>query len=293
MEHEKENGKENEKRNEKKQEEKHTHQNRLAAAVNSCNFPRASWYSRSTTSACLSDRGSIEHSNGSGLELNPSEKAKLLPRSSASPPAADNASKTHMSTSIFSPFSFRPGPTLNAHKIRAMLMATDAEPRCIPGQIRRPQPKALWPKFPGYSRCSRKRSGRNSWGSGKSSSLRWTGWDTSVRSESRRRTRTVVDLLLHKGAMTVLPFGMNMPLYTSSAVVACGVPPRTATGRQRRVSATMARMYSRDAKSSNVGSLSLPTTLSNSACALGMKVSPNLAQASRKLASEPADLGES
>jgi hypothetical protein len=80
-----------------------------------------------------------------------------------------------------------------------------------------------------------------------------------------------------------------MPLYTSSAVVACGVPPSTATGRQRRVSETMARTYSREAKSSNVGSLSLPTTLSSSARAFGIKLSPNLTHASRKLASEPAD----
>ena len=107
-----------------------------------------------------------------------------------------------------------------------------------------------------------------------------------------RRTRRCLlreYLLPHNGAMMVLPLGMNMPLYTSSAVVACGVPPSTATGLHRNTSDWMARIYSRDGKSSNVGSLSLPTTRSNSAWALGMKLSPNLAHARTKLASEPAD----
>lgn len=43
--------------------------------------------------------------------------------------------------------------------------------------------------------------------------------------------------------MIVLPFGMNMPLYTWSAVLACGVPPKTATGRQRNVSDATALTY--------------------------------------------------
>lgn len=37
----------------------------------------ASSYSRSTTFTCLADRGFIEHANGSGLELKPSENANL------------------------------------------------------------------------------------------------------------------------------------------------------------------------------------------------------------------------
>jgi hypothetical protein len=87
----------------------------------------------------------------------------------------------------------------------------------------------------------------------------------------------------------VLPLGMNMPSYMSSLVLACGVPPRTATGRQRRVSEAMALIYSRRGRSSKVGRRLGPTTLSSSAWALGMKCWPNLAQARRKLASEPAD----
>ncbi len=90
----------------------------------------------------------MEHSNGKGIELNPSEKAKLRAVSTAVPSQNSNRS-TYMSTSIFSPFSFKAGLILNAHNIRAMFMAMDAAPRCIPGQIRRPQPKALWPSVPG------------------------------------------------------------------------------------------------------------------------------------------------
>jgi hypothetical protein len=37
----------------------------------------ASWYSAAIISACLADLGLIEHWNGSGSELKPSEKAKL------------------------------------------------------------------------------------------------------------------------------------------------------------------------------------------------------------------------
>jgi len=91
----------------------------------------------------------------------------------------------------------------------------------------------------------------------------------------------------------VLPFGMNMPLYISSAVLACGVPPRTATGRHRSVSDAMARMYSSRGRSSKVGSRSLPTTLSSSSWARGMNSSPNLTHASKKLAKDPADCHKS
>lgn len=108
-------------------------------------------------------------------------------------------------------------------------------------------------------------------------------------SESRLESDPERDLLLHSGAIMVLPLGINMPLYTSSAVLACGVPPSTATGRHRSVSETTALTYSSDARSSNVGSRSLPTTLSSSSCALGMKLLPNLTHARRKLAREPAD----
>lgn len=94
--------------------------------------------------------------------------------------------------------------------------------------------------------------------------------------------------LLQRGAITVLPFGINMPLYVSSAMLAWGVPPRTATGRQRSVSEMIAVTYGSDAMSSKVGNRSLPTTRSNSAWALGIKSWPNLSQA-RKLAREPAD----
>jgi hypothetical protein len=66
---------------------------------------------------------------------------------------------TYMSTSTSSPLTFRAGLTSNAHNIRAILMATEADPRCRPGQIRRPQPNALCPRLPGYSRAPRKRSG--------------------------------------------------------------------------------------------------------------------------------------
>ena len=52
-------------------------------------------------------------------------------------------SYTYMSTSTSLPFSSRAGLTSNAHRMRAMLMETEAAPRCMPGQMRRPQPKAL------------------------------------------------------------------------------------------------------------------------------------------------------
>jgi len=55
-----------------------------------------------------------------------------------------------------------------------MLIDTEAEPRCMPGQMRRPHPKALWPKVPGYSLPSRNRSGLKLCESGKSASLWWT-----------------------------------------------------------------------------------------------------------------------
>lgn len=87
----------------------------------------------------------------------------------------------------------------------------------------------------------------------------------------------------------VLPFGMNIPLYMLSAVLACGVPPRTATGRQRNVSDVMALMYSSLGISSKVGRRSFPTTLSSSSCARGMKLGPNLTHARKKLARDPAD----
>lgn len=79
-----------------------------------------------------------------------------------------------MSTSMSSPAAFFAAFTSNAHSVRAMFSVTDADPRCMPGQMRRPQPNALWPNVPGYSRSSRKRSGLNSCGSGKSASFRWT-----------------------------------------------------------------------------------------------------------------------
>lgn len=87
----------------------------------------------------------------------------------------------------------------------------------------------------------------------------------------------------------VLPLGMNIPLYMSSAMTACGVPPSTATGRHRRVSAVIAWMYGKFGRSSNVGIRSVPTTVSSSAWALGMKLSPNLAQAKKKLERVLAD----
>lgn len=88
--------------------------------------------------------------------------------------------------------------------------------------------------------------------------------------------------------MTVLPLGMNMSLYTSSAVLACGVPPSTATGRHRNVSEATALTYSSLSMSSKVGRRSLPTTLSSSSWARGMKLWPNLTHAKKKLASVPA-----
>lgn len=50
----------------------------------------------------------------------------------------------------------------------------------------------------------------------------------------------------------------------------------------------MARMYSSLGRSENSGSRSVPTTLSSSSRAFGMKYGPNLTQARRKLARDPA-----
>lgn len=51
--------------------------NDLAGAVYRRSSSQAPANSLTTTSACLEDLGVIEHGNGSGLELNPSEYAKL------------------------------------------------------------------------------------------------------------------------------------------------------------------------------------------------------------------------
>lgn len=57
--------------------------------------------------------------------------------------------QSYMSTSMSFPLASWAGPTSKAHNIRAILSSTEADPRCIPGQMRRPHPKALWPSVPG------------------------------------------------------------------------------------------------------------------------------------------------
>lgn len=56
---------------------------------------------------------------------------------------------TYMSTSMSCPEVVFAGLISKLHRIRAMLIATELDPTCSPGQTRRPQPKALWPKVPG------------------------------------------------------------------------------------------------------------------------------------------------
>ncbi len=109
---------------------------------------------------------------------------------------------------------------------------------------------------------------------------------TTTNAPSLHRTECLLD---HNGAIMVLPFGINIPLYTSSAVLAWGVPPSTATGLHLSVSDTTALMYVSLGRSSKLGRRSGPTIRSSSSCARGMKVCPNLTHARMKLARDPAD----
>lgn len=67
--------------------------------------------------------------------------------------------------------------------------------------------------------------------------------------------------------MTVVPFGMTQPSYTSSFVTACGTA-RGATGCHLYTSVRNAPRYGREGSSAKLGRRSRPTMRSSSACAL-------------------------
>lgn len=114
----------------------------FVTALYDVNSAMAPSYSFSIIFACEAERGVMSHWNGNGVELKPSEYAKL-DQSEPHAPGISGIGYTYMSTSISFPSLSFAGCMLKPHSMRAMLMDTDAAPRCIPGHTRRPQPKAL------------------------------------------------------------------------------------------------------------------------------------------------------
>lgn len=165
----------------------------------------------------------------------------------------------------------------------AIEMKIELSASSFPGQMRRPNPKAmLWGSCSGLS--PKKRSGLNSDGFLKAFGSCVNHLHVMYRSALHCEGEKGYPY--HMFGNTMDPFGMKYPLNVLSSEAVCGTPttrivskeikfgyrsmsclPRGVTGFQRNVSFTSASMYGRCARSPKLGRRS-PITRSSSACAV-------------------------